>query len=108
MKIDTSVEGGPLTIEDWDLSGITDALAHELRQAVESQPGERWNRTGHLKASIQGTDGAVTIAADRLQRDDLAQRFADEVMLSAPTENQRVQAAVEKAAREAIGGGRKG
>lgn len=71
--------------EAFDLEEVADSLADQVKQSISSQPGDRWNKTGKLLGSIRSAasgDGtaAVVASADRLQDDELAQRFADEVL----------------------------
>lgn len=103
MKIEIDIDQGePIKLDEFPTDGIAEALAAELREAVERQPGAKWNRTGHLMRSIAASDDAVSVASDRLQRDDLAEKFADEVMPADPLNDRRVQEATEKAVAEAI------
>ena len=100
---DVTVTGDVLTVEDWNLSGIAEALADELRAAVESQPGSKWNRTGDLVRGIRASDDAVTVPHDHLTRDPaLAEKFARDVMPANPLADKRVQEEIEKAAAAAV------
>lgn len=111
MKIDPSFKSAnvecvadPLEIDEFPLDGIADALAADLRDAIAAQPGERWDRTGHLKRGTRRDGADVVVPGDRLQRDELRERFAAEVMSPAPADSKRVVEAADKAATEAITG----
>jgi hypothetical protein len=98
-----SVVADVLDVEDLNLEGIADALAADLRAAVASQPGDKWNRTGKLLRSITSNDDAVTLSSDRLERDpDLAEKFRDDVMASDPLDSARVRKAAEAAVMAAV------
>lgn len=67
-----------------DFADVGDALVDEVKRRIRDAPGNRWNKTGHLLASIAAVkhkDGvAVVAASDRLQSDEVAQKFADEII----------------------------
>ena len=88
-----------LGVEEPDFSAVGDELADTIKERINSAPGDRWNKTGRLLNSITAVntkDGmAVVAGSDRLQRDDLAQKFADEILTSDLDEETR--AAIAKA-----------
>jgi hypothetical protein len=110
MKIDPNmsapnveVVADVLEISEMSLEGIAEALAADLRAAVASQPGDKWNRTGKLLRSISSSDDAVTLSSDRLERDpELADKFAADVMPSDPLDSARVRKAAEDAVMAAV------
>lgn len=103
--IDFSMTSGNLKVEadpieiDLDpekfVEGPAEAIAEVVKDAIEAQPGNRWNRTGHLKRGVRADGGGVSVPGDRLASADVAQRFADEVMPSDPTRDPRVVEAFE-------------
>lgn len=73
-----------LGIEEPDFSAVGDALADLVKERIRSAPGDRWNKTGRLLNSITSVDTpngmAVVAGSDRLQRDELAENFAEEIL----------------------------
>jgi len=73
-----------LGIKEPDFTATGEALAELIKERIRSAPGNRWNKTGRLLASISSVekkDGVVVVAGnDRLQRDETAQLFAQEVL----------------------------
>lgn len=112
MKINTSqkfksknatitIKADPIEVKEIDLKPVAEAIAANVRTAVASQPSDKWDKTGTLKNGIT-TDGESVVApAGRLQRDDLAHKFADEVLsnsqLTAPNVDKALAAALDKA-----------
>jgi hypothetical protein len=83
---------------DLDLEPVAEAIAADLKDVVRAQPGDKWHKTGHLVGNIKAEGTDVTAPADRLQRDDLAQKFVDDVVPDDPTKRPRVAKALEEAA----------
>jgi hypothetical protein len=73
-----------LGVKEPDFSEAGSALADLIRRRILAAPGGRWNRTGRLLGSIATIEngGRISVIAggDRLQRDELAQKFADEII----------------------------
>ena len=72
-----------ISLRQLDLSEVADLIRKRIEERIGS-PG-KWNRTGHLLRSLRtqtdknGTAG-LTIANDRLQRDEIALRFYEEIV----------------------------
>jgi hypothetical protein len=92
------VSGKPkfLGIKEPDFASVGASLAETIKQRIRDAPGNRWNKTGRLLASISAVERnggvAVVASSDRLQRDEVAQKFADEI----------IPADIGKATRDAI------
>jgi hypothetical protein len=73
-----------LDINEPDFGDAGKALAELIKRRIVSAPGNRWNKTGRLLRSIAAVerhDGVSVVAtSDRLQRDEVAQLFADEIL----------------------------
>lgn len=73
-----------LEIGQPDFTEAGDALVALIKRRIQSAPGGRWNKTGRLLNSIHAevNKGRVVVVAsgDRLQRDDLAEKFAAEIL----------------------------
>lgn len=78
------------------------AGADALRRAIAAQPGDKWDRTGHLASGLRASGDSVTHPSDRLQRDELKQRFFDEVVPDDPTDDAAVAKAIEQVLSEVI------
>lgn len=79
-KGDTSVEVDRLTMSDPDLEPAAKAMAVRIKREIATAPGNRWNKTGKLLGSVRADGEQVVVASDRLQRDELAERFSDEIV----------------------------
>lgn len=92
-----------IKLEPLELDGIARALADRVKRDIDTQPGDRWNKSGRLRAAIAAHGSQVVVtAADRLGDDEVAQRFADEVLAGAQTNDARVVEAIDRAITEAI------
>lgn len=73
-----------LRVAQPDFTDVGASLAETIKQRIRDAPGDRWRKTGRLLASISAVDrnGGVAVVAggDRLQRDEVAQKFADEII----------------------------
>jgi hypothetical protein len=126
-----SVRAEPITIET-DPPDLVAAPAHAMARSLErgirstSLPAapstirrrrakgigstRRWNATGELAGSVRAerdrTGYEITVSGDRLQRDELAENFEDDIaeLDDMATE---VDAALERAVDDAIGVGRR-
>jgi hypothetical protein len=108
VSIDLEIKGGAFQVGMPKMEEVAEAAAVAVVASVNAQPGGRWNRTGHLLASIRavktGADEAgVEHASDRLQHADLAERFAAEVLTFEPLDEPAVRAAIESVVDEMIG-----
>jgi hypothetical protein len=118
VKIDLTLKAGPVTVTgdaltiDLDVEklvdGPADAMALVVKDAIRSQPGSKWHRTGRLLGGIRADGGNVTGPSGRLEGDDLAERFDDEVMPTVITADRRVAAAIVKSVDDMFKEGRRG
>jgi hypothetical protein len=81
---------------------LAEACAARVRADVAAAPGSRWNRTGKLLGSVAADGTAVVVTADRLQRDETAQLFADECVKD-PTDDAAFVKALDDRITEALG-----
>lgn len=92
-----SVDAEPLVI-DLDLPPrvIAEAMKADLHQQIESQPGNKWDKTGKLANGLRvSTDGTEVHAPDdRLNRPELRERFHDEVMVKNSLDSKAVDKAI--------------
>lgn len=90
------VKGEPLVI-DIDVSPrvIAEAMRADLKQQIEAQPSDKWDRSGSLKNGLHvSADGTEVRAPDgRLEHAEVRERFHDEVM----SQNSLASKAVDKA-----------
>ena len=113
MKLDASrtirtrhatvtIEDQPLEIREVDLKPMGDAIAANVRAAVEAQPGSKWDRTGTLKHGITATKAGVFAPEGRLQRAEVAKKFVDEVLDAGQVRARNVDEALSRAVDKAI------
>lgn len=72
MKID---------LNDLELGPVAECIRVRIERAIRASG--KWHKTGHLLASLkaQAEKGAagVSVASDRLENDEVAQKFFDEI-----------------------------
>jgi hypothetical protein len=109
---DMSIKSGAVTIEAEPFGivptpelteGPAAALALVVKQAIIAQPDSKWNRTGKLLSSVAVDGSEVVTSTDRLQRDELVERFDREVMPFDVSDDRRVTQAIEDAVDAMLG-----
>lgn len=94
-----------IEIDQPNFEGVAEAIAERIRESIIAAPENRWNKTGALLRSIDvetHADGSadVVVAGDRLQRPELAELFAQEVLTN-PLFDGRVRDAIAEAVAHA-------
>lgn len=113
IVIKPSVRSGAVTVTADELTidlseaklvdGIAEAAAQAVKADIAAAPGDRWDRTGHLRAGIKASGGTVSVPSDRLQRPELVERFRAEIAsASNPLAEPVVQRAIEAAIADAV------
>ena len=107
---DVTITAKPLTF-DLDESKIIDGIAAAVAKAIVAEinaaAGDKWNKTGVLvngiRAQASGKDYVVTVPRDRLQRDEVREKFfADIVAARKPLTPKAVQSAIGEAIADMI------
>ena len=94
------VKADHIEAKETDLTPAAKAVADRIKRAIAAAPGTRWNKTGRLLGSIKANGEQVVAAADRLKSDEVAARFADEIM---PTDiDQKTHDAIAQAVYDSI------
>lgn len=108
-RADVTIDMEPLVV-DFDVSPVpvATAMAADVRKRIDAQPGDRWNKTGALRAGIatqKTQDGAeVTVPADRLSQPELRAKFVEEVVNPDPFEDEEVMREADRLLTQMLGG----
>ena len=114
MSMSVKLEHATVTIDDdalvFDLDAtleaLAEAMAEDVKQSIDAQPGSRWDKTGTLKNGIaieQTPHGARVVGPPgRLGHDKLLERFAAEVLRPDPFDDENVIRALDAVLNAAI------
>lgn len=104
-----TVKADPLVVDlDVKPLAVAEAMARDVKQQIEAQPDNKWDKTGTLKAGIRAEQTSsgyeVVPPPERLGSDDLLQRFTDEVMRPDPFQAPGVNDALDALLTKMLGG----
>jgi hypothetical protein len=101
-----TVKMEPLVIDlgpDTFIDEPTKAMAEVVKDSIRRQPDNKWNKTGKLLSGIRVESSAVVGPNDRLSRDEVAEKFNEEVLPDRVTDEKKVKDAINLAIDQALG-----